>query len=66
MRSAVAMRKIEAGSTSIGHSNGRESSTVPTTTRAKITIRTTITTSASVALSWPTPSTFIQFGSLCP
>jgi len=28
MRSAVAMRKIEAGSTSIGHSNGREGSTV--------------------------------------
>ena len=36
------------------------------TMRAKITINTTITTSASVALSWPTPPTFIQMGSRSP
>ena len=57
------MNRIEAGKTSNGHSKGFESSTVSTTTRAKITIRTTMTTSASVALSCPTPSTFIQLGS---
>jgi hypothetical protein len=63
MRRATEIIRIEAGNTSIDHSNLPCAST---TTRAKMTINTTMTTSASVALSCPTPPTFIQGGSRPP
>src|SRR5215470_16596381 len=55
MQSAVAMRRSRPAARASATRMAVKASTVPTTTRAKITIRTTITTSASVALSWPTP-----------
>jgi hypothetical protein len=66
MRSAKAIIRIEAGNTIIDHSKDLPESTVPTTTRAKMTMRTTITTSDRMPLSWLTPSIFIQLGRVRP